>query len=158
VSDTPSGLAPGVPADNGGPTKTIALEPGSPAINAVTNASLCAVPDQRGVARPTPCDIGAVNLVLPPRVITSPDTATATVGSPFSFTITTTGVPAPSITKKGTLPKHLRLLKDGEGTATIAGTPVKAGVSTFSVDATYRTGVTKTVITQPFTLTVVKTG
>jgi hypothetical protein len=155
ISDTPSGLAPGGPAANGGPTKTIALETGSPAVDAVNSASLCSVPDQRGVSRPTPCDIGAVNLVLPPQVITSADRATATVGSPFSFAITTTGVPVPSIKKKGALPKHLRLVKNGDGTATIVGTPVKAGVSTFSVDAIYGQGVNKTVVTQAFTLTVV---
>jgi hypothetical protein len=155
ISDAPSGLAPGEPTANGGPTKTIPLETGSPAVDAVTSASLCAVPDQRGVARPTPCDIGAVNLVLPPQVITSADKATATVGSPFSFTITTTGVPAPTITKKGALPKHLRLIKNHNGTATISGTPVKTDVSTFSVVATYGKGVTKSVVTQAFTLTVV---
>ena len=53
-------------ADNGGPTWTHALLPGSPAIDAVPVIS-CTVPtDQRGVPRPivetspdTPCDIGA---------------------------------------------------------------------------------------------------
>jgi hypothetical protein len=156
-SDTPSGLAPGAPADNGGPTKTIALEAGSPAIDAVTSATLCAIPDQRGVLRPTPCDIGAVNLVLPPQAITSPGRATATVGSPFSFTVTTTGVPVPTIKANRKLPKHLKLVQNGNGTATITGTPVKAGVSTFTLGAIYNygDGVPKTVVTQVFTLTVV---
>ncbi len=53
--------------DNGGPTKTLALRPGSAAINAGDNA-ICAVApvngvDQRGFARPgvgsTNCSIGA---------------------------------------------------------------------------------------------------
>ncbi len=59
LSDTPAGLDPNGLQNNGGPTETIALEPGSPAIGAVTSASLCSTPDQRGVQRPTPCDIGA---------------------------------------------------------------------------------------------------
>jgi beta-glucanase (GH16 family) len=48
-------------ADNGGPTLTHALLPGSPAIDAA-DAALCPATDQRGVARPqgAGCDAGAV--------------------------------------------------------------------------------------------------
>lgn len=51
-------------AANGGPTRTQALEPRSPAIDA---GSDCPATDQRGVERPqgTDCDIGAFELVLP---------------------------------------------------------------------------------------------
>jgi hypothetical protein len=45
--------------DNGGPTETRGLLPGSPAIAAITAAFKCRRPDQRGVARTAPCDIGA---------------------------------------------------------------------------------------------------
>ena len=52
-------------ANNGGPTETIALEPNSPAIDAIPIA-LCPATDQRGIPRPDPsvpaetaCDIGA---------------------------------------------------------------------------------------------------
>ncbi|MFT3892806.1 MAG: family 16 glycosylhydrolase [Anaerolineales bacterium] len=50
----------GALADNGGPTWTHALLPGSPAINAGDNAA-CSATDQRGVARPQggQCDIGS---------------------------------------------------------------------------------------------------
>lgn len=56
----------GVLADNGGPTLTHALQPGSPAIDAGTNTN-CPAADQRGIARPydgdndatATCDIGA---------------------------------------------------------------------------------------------------
>ncbi len=53
-------------ADNGGPTETLALNPGSPAIDAGDAA--CAATDQRGVTRPQgpACDIGAFELVPPP--------------------------------------------------------------------------------------------
>ena len=44
-------------ADNGGPTRTRALLPDSPAVDAGTDAGLKT--DQRGVARSTPPDIGA---------------------------------------------------------------------------------------------------
>lgn len=50
-------------ANNGGPTQTMALLTGSPAIDAGNNA-LCPVTDQRGTARPQgpTCDIGAFEL------------------------------------------------------------------------------------------------
>lgn len=52
----------GALANNGGPTQTHALLPGSPAINAGDNSG-CPATDQRGGARPrtaqNPCDIGA---------------------------------------------------------------------------------------------------
>ena len=51
-------------ADNGGPTLTHALLPGSPAIDAVPGADCTLATDQRGVARPQgpACDIGAFEL------------------------------------------------------------------------------------------------
>jgi hypothetical protein len=56
------GLAP--LADNRGPTQTMALLPGSPAINAGDNIT-CPETDQRGVARPqgSQCDIGRMKLL-----------------------------------------------------------------------------------------------
>jgi hypothetical protein len=155
ISDTAAGLDPEGLADNGGPTRTVALEAASPAIGAVKSAPLCSTPDQRGMSRPTPCDMGAVELVLPPQVITSPDSATATVGSPFSFTVTTTGVPTPTVTRRaGKLPKHVRLAKNDNGTATLSGTPTRAGVYHLTIGATFGKGTTDVVVTQDFTLTV----
>jgi Periplasmic copper-binding protein (NosD) len=46
-------------ADNGGPTPTQGLGAGSPAIDHVASRSICRKPDQRGVARSFPCDVGA---------------------------------------------------------------------------------------------------
>ena len=48
--------------DNGGPTETQAPLAGSPALGVVTTRSLCVRPDQRGVARAVPCDVGAVEV------------------------------------------------------------------------------------------------
>jgi len=60
----PAGLA-----ENGGPTQTIALADGSPAINAGDPAVCSAAPvnsvDQRGVCRPQQCDIGAFEVEEP---------------------------------------------------------------------------------------------
>ena len=51
----------GTLAANGGPTKTLALLKGSPAINAAGPAPCDTAKDQRGVKRPQggKCDIGA---------------------------------------------------------------------------------------------------
>ena len=56
-------------AGNGGLTETLALSPGSPAIDAGDTA--CPATDQRGVTRPqdTVCDIGAFEFVPPPRAL-----------------------------------------------------------------------------------------
>jgi len=69
VNGTPAGLSPSGLANNGGPTETVALVAGSPALNAIpvspmdcTDTSGNAVTtDQRGVPRPQgpACDIGA---------------------------------------------------------------------------------------------------
>ena len=45
--------------DNGGPTKTHALKPGSPAIGADVSGCPPPASDQRGLPRSAPCDIGA---------------------------------------------------------------------------------------------------
>jgi hypothetical protein len=51
----------GLLAANGGPTRTLALLSGSPALNAITPAQCAVAKDQRGVKRPqgTRCDIGS---------------------------------------------------------------------------------------------------
>lgn len=53
-------------AYNGGDTETIALFRGSPAISLVKAAADCVGRDQRGVAWPTPCDAGSVQLPVAP--------------------------------------------------------------------------------------------
>jgi len=49
-------------ADNGGPTLSHALLPGSPAIDAA-DSSVCPATDQRGVTRDAACDVGAFEFV-----------------------------------------------------------------------------------------------
>ena len=65
-------------ASNGGPTQTMALAPGSPALDAIPpSVTGCSGgTDQRGIARPqgSGCDVGAYELV-----VTSTDTQPPTV-------------------------------------------------------------------------------
>jgi parallel beta-helix repeat protein len=73
LSNTDPRLDPTGLADHGGPTRTIAVEAGSPAINAGDNAGCRAAPvgkrDQRGFVRPgtgsTRCTIGAYEFNSP---------------------------------------------------------------------------------------------
>jgi hypothetical protein len=89
-----------------------------------------------------------------PLAITSPKSIAANAGTVFSFTVTTSGRPVPSIKKKGKLPKFLAFADNHNGTALIAGVPVKSGVYHLKITATFGKGKTKHVMTQAFTLTV----
>jgi hypothetical protein len=70
--------------DNGGPTKTMALLAGSPALNAGDSAQL-GVADQRGVVRSGGVNIGAYQASASAFVVTAP--ATATAGTAFNVTV-----------------------------------------------------------------------
>jgi hypothetical protein len=241
LSDTPSGLDPEGLIDNGGPTETIALDPGSAAIGAVKSAPLCSTTDQRGVARPMPCDIGALEtddvaqtitfVSTPPadatidgptyavtanatsrlpvtlsidssstsvcsldsttvsfvavgeceidanqagdqnyaaapevqqafhvgpnvRAITSASAVSGSVGKPLSFTITTSGSPAPTLHRVGKLPKGLSFTDNHDGTATIAGTPRRVGARHLMIKAIFGAGESRSVVLQGFSVAV----
>jgi hypothetical protein len=85
--------------NNGGPTLTMALLPGSPAIDAGDNASAPAT-DQRGVVRPygVACDIGAYEYNIPnfPIIATAPATQTAEAGGVVNLAANVTGYPPPT--------------------------------------------------------------
>jgi hypothetical protein len=71
--------------DNGGPTQTMALLGGSPALNTGDPAQL-GVADQRGVVRRGAVNIGAYQASASALVVSAPDTAQA--GVPFDVTVT----------------------------------------------------------------------
>ncbi|WP_025158151.1 beta strand repeat-containing protein [Leifsonia aquatica] len=70
-------------------------------------------------------------------ILTSSAVATATVGQPFSFTVTTDrGYPVPAVSVTGGLPAGLGFVDNGDGTGTISGTPTgTGGVTTLGVAA-----------------------
>jgi subtilase family serine protease len=87
--------------------------------------------------------------------ITSPASATAVIGKPFSFTITATGVPT-SMKVIGKPPKGIKFHSAGNGTATLAGTAKAkdvAGQYPLVIQASFGKGKTAKVITQWFALT-----
>ena len=85
--------------------------------------------------------------------ITSGADATFTVGAAGSYTLTTVGNPAASLSENGTLPTGVTFSDNGDGTGTLAGTPAvgSGGVYDFSITAS--NGVSPDA-TQSFTLTV----
>ena len=87
-----------------------------------------------------------------PPALTSAASATATVGSPFSYAVSTSGYPIPSLTQPGSLPSGLSFTDNGNGTGTISGTPDAGtgGIYPITIAATNPLGSSS----QAFTLTV----
>ena len=91
-------------------------------------------------------------IVLQKPQITSPAGTTFTVGQAGTFTVKSTGAPTPSLSETGALPRGVKFKDNGDGTATLSGTPTTGGVYTFGIAA--KNGVSPDAI-QSFTLTVV---
>jgi hypothetical protein len=84
--------------------------------------------------------------------ITSAASATFTVGTASTFTVTTTGFPAPTLTESVALPTGVTFHDNGNGTASLAGTPVGGTEGTYTLTLT--AGNAAGMTTQTFTLTV----
>jgi len=117
--------------------------------------------DQRGQPRVIngQTDIGAVELTLNPIIGTAPAilsaaSATFVVGMMNSFSITTSGIPAPTaFSETGTLPDGVGLTEYQDGTATLSGTP-PAVTGTYVFNITASNGIAPDAV-QVFTLTVI---
>ncbi len=123
-------------ANNGGPTMTCALLPGSPAINA--GALIGIAVDQRWVSRPqgVAWDIGAYEFQGTAPAFTSVASATfITDGQPVSFTVTASGNPPPLITESGTLPPGVTLSSSG----VLGGTPAAGLLGVYPITVTAAT-------------------
>ena len=83
--------------------------------------------------------------------ITSGSSTTFADGSAGSFPVTTTGFPAPALSETGALPSGVTLVDNGNGTATLSGTPATGGTYPITIKAS--NGVSPNA-SQPFTLTV----
>jgi hypothetical protein len=83
--------------------------------------------------------------------ITSANNTTFSAGSADTFTVTTTGGPTPSLAETGALPSGVTFVNNGDGTATLAGTPTTTGTYTLTITAHNTAGADAT---QTFTLTV----
>lgn len=85
--------------------------------------------------------------------ITSPNTATFVIGGVepvVPFLVTSTGSPTPKLSISGTLPTGVTFTDNGNGTATLAGTPFTTGSYPLTISASNSGGT----VTQSFTLIV----
>jgi hypothetical protein len=85
--------------------------------------------------------------------IISASTTSFLVGSVGSFAVTTSGRPAPSITKTGALPNGVTFTDNGNGTATLSGTPAASTGGSYPITFTAHNGIGSDAV-QSFTLTV----
>ena len=73
--------------------------------------------------------------------ITSASTMAVITGRYSTFAVTTSGSPTPSLSVSGSLPPGMVFVANGNGTATIAGTPPAGAAGTFPVTITASNGV-----------------
>jgi len=82
--------------------------------------------------------------------ITSANNATFTVGTAGTFSVTTTGYPASTITESGPLPSGVTFVNNANGTGTLSGKATVSGIYPITFTASNGVG---TAATQSFTLT-----
>jgi uncharacterized repeat protein (TIGR01451 family)/CSLREA domain-containing protein len=139
-------------ADNGGPTQTRALAPGSPAFDAGDSAA-CPPTDQRGIHRPTGagCDIGAFEFAVAADVALTLTSAPAQVplGQPVTYIAKLANKgpnPATGVVLNAVLPAGAALLSSTPSTGSCTGAvSVRCTLGTLADQAT----ATVTIIATP---------
>jgi hypothetical protein len=144
----------GALALNGGPTETAPPLTNSPLIGAGLAGTCEAAPvsglDQRGESRKATtrnaCDIGAADtggatLTDAPPAITSAASAKVVASTPLSFTVHTRGAPMAALSESGALPRGVSFIDNGNGTATISGTPAAGSAGSYPITITASNGV-----------------
>ena len=94
-----------------------------------------------------------VNAAPTAPAITSGNSAAFTAGTQGTFPVTSTGSPTAKITESGALPSGVTLTDNGNGTATLAGTPASGAAGSYPLTITASNGVSPDA-SQSFTLTV----
>jgi Putative Ig domain len=149
TSVTASGTLPiGVTfTDNGDGTATFA---GTPAAGSEGNYAFTLT---AGNGAPPDATQGFTLIVDAAPVITSANAATFSVGSAATFTVTTTGFPVAALNEVGALPTGVTFTDNGDGTATLAGTPAAGSGGSYALTLTASNGASPDAA-QAFTLTV----
>ena len=100
--------------------------------------------------------IKAAGTTVPVPTFTSPASTTFTSGKSSTFTVTTLGYPTTTyttnVTHSGTLPAGVSFNNNGNGSATISGTPTAASVGTYPITLTAKNSAGT--VTESFVLTV----
>ncbi|MBT9331512.1 Ig-like domain repeat protein [Paracidobacterium acidisoli] len=85
--------------------------------------------------------------------ITSANNTTFAVGTPGSFTVTTSANPRASLSESGALPSGVTFIDNGNGTATLSGMPAAGAGGIYAITITASNGIGPNAA-QSFTLTV----
>ena len=85
--------------------------------------------------------------------ITTASSTTFTVGTAGTFTVTASGYPTATLGESGAMPSGVSFTNNGNGTATLAGTPASGTAASYPITFTASNGVNPNA-TQSFTLTV----
>lgn len=96
---------------------------------------------------------GAINVTGSAPAFTSANATAFTIGQAGTFTVTTTGIPTAALGSSGALPTGVTFVDNGNGTATLAGTPAAGSNPSYTLNFTASNGVPPNA-TQTFTLTV----
>jgi CSLREA domain-containing protein len=123
--------------NNGGPTETYALLPGSPAIDAATSSGAPAT-DQRGVARPQSAgfDIGAYE-VAAPLANTAAATGVSATGTTLNGSVTANAASASYHFQYGTTTAYGGSTAGAENGPGVSPVPVSAAIAGLSPSTTY---------------------
>jgi hypothetical protein len=140
-------------ADNGDGTATLSgtPDPGTAGTYRLTISASNEVPPDA-----TQSFTLTVTVPASPRApaITSAGAVSFPLGTAGAFTVTTTGSPAPGISQTGTLPSGVSFADNGDGTATLSGTPDPGTAGTYRLTISASNGIPPDA-TQSFTLTAV---
>lgn len=123
------------------------LTGGTTLVNSASASSSTSDPDPANNS-----DSTTITVNIPP-AITSANNVTFTVGMAGSFTVTATGYPTPALSQTGSLPSGVTFVDNGNGTATLSGTPATGTSGTYALTLTAANGVGSNA-TQSFTLNV----
>jgi len=102
---------------------------------------------------PTPLSTTTISSPAVPPAITSGNNATFTEGGAGSFTVTSTGVPNAALSETGALPSGVSFTDNGNGTASLAGTPAAGSNGTYPITIVANNGISPNA-SQSFTLKV----
>jgi hypothetical protein len=91
--------------------------------------------------------------VTAPPAITSGSAAAFAVGTPGTFTVRAVGLPLPQLTQTGALPTGVTFHDNGNGTATLSGTPAAGTLGSYPITITAHNGAGADAV-QTLTLTV----
>jgi hypothetical protein len=133
--------------DNGNGTATLA---GTPAAGTGGVYNITVTAENGGLPPATQAFVLTVDQAP---AITSANSADFAEGSSNTFSITATGFPAPTLTESGALPNGLTFVDNGNGTATLSGTPATGTHGVYTLTIVAHNGVGSDA-TQTFTLTV----